>query len=159
MTSQQSSRVDGADRLRVGSDEITFRVRGDETGGALLALDVRLPAGGGPPPLHRHEPEEVYRLEHGQLAIYLEDEAGEVRRILAGPGDVVHIPGGRAHTVRNESGADALAYVVFTPASGFESFVRAAAQLAADGVPTSDEVMALAERHGIEIVGPAPAHV
>ena len=94
--------------------------------------------------LHRHEPAEVYRVERGELAIYVDDE-----RIAAAPGDVVHIPGGRAHTVRNESAADAHAYVVFTPGTEIERFMRAAGALA---VPSPAEVMSLAERHGIEML-------
>ena len=53
------------------------------------AQEVRLPAGGGPPALHRHAPTEVYRVDSGELAIYLEDDDGEVQRIAATPGAVV----------------------------------------------------------------------
>jgi oxalate decarboxylase/phosphoglucose isomerase-like protein (cupin superfamily) len=153
MTKDKSLVDPAADRLRVGSDELEFRV----TSEALLAMDVRLPAGGGPPVLHRHAPDEVYRVERGELALYVEDEHGEVQRTPVGPGGVVHIPGGRAHTVRNESDDDALAYVVFAPGAQMERFVRAAAAVAADGPPSTEEVLALAERHGIEMAGPVPA--
>ena len=136
-----------ADRLQVGADELTFRVTSAQSDGVLLAIEVRLPAGGGPPALHRHAPAEVYRVERGELAIYVEDDAGEVDRIATSPGSVVHIPGGRAHTVRNESAADAHAYVVFTPGTEIERFMRAAGAL---GDPA--DVMALAERHGIEML-------
>ena len=132
------------DTLSVGTDELTFRVTSAQSDGALLAVEVRLPAGGGPPAMHRHAAAEVYRVERGELAIYLEDD-----RIAATPGSVVHIPGGRAHTVRNESDADAHAYVVFTPGTEIEHFFRAAGALAAPGPA---EVMALAERHGIEML-------
>ena len=132
------------DSLKVGSDDLTFRVTSAESDGALLAIDVRLPPGGGPPALHRHEPAEIYRIERGELAIYVEDE-----RIAATPGAVVHIPGGSAHTVRNESDADAHAYVVFTPGTEIERFMRAAGALAAPGPA---EITALAEQHGIEML-------
>ena len=69
---------------------------------------------------------------------------------------MVHIPGGRAHTVRNESGADALAHVVFSPGAEMEQFVRSASALAAGGEPGFEDVLALAERHGIEMAGPLP---
>ena len=95
-------------------------------------------------------------MERGELAIYVEDDAGEVGRIAASPGSVVHIPGGHAHTVRNESDADALAYVVFAPGAEIEQFFRAAAGLAAHGQPSIEDVLALAQRHGIEMTGPAP---
>ena len=124
------------DRIRVGADELTFKV----TSEALLAVEVRMPPGGGPPGLHRHPPDELYRGERGEFTIYLEDE-----RITLGPGDVVYIPGGVAHTVRNETADEALAYVVFSPGAEMEAFVRAAAEDPA-------AVVALAQRHGIEFV-------
>ena len=74
-----------------------------------------MPPGGGPPMLHRHDAFEAYRVDAGELAFYLESEGGEVTRTVAGPGSVVAIPGGREHTIRNESGAEAEALVVFTP--------------------------------------------
>jgi hypothetical protein len=58
--------------------------------------------------------------------------------------------------VCNESAADALAFVVHAPAAPMEQFSRAAAALAAAGEPTM-EVLAIAERHGIEPLGPVPA--
>jgi mannose-6-phosphate isomerase-like protein (cupin superfamily) len=124
------------ERLKVGTDEIAIHVSSD----ALLATEVTIPAGGGPPAMHRHPSEELYRVEEGELAIYVED-----RRIVAGPGSVTHIPGGTAHNIRNESDSPARAYVVFSPGTEFEAFVRAAAENPAD-------VVALAERHGIEFV-------
>jgi len=132
------------DTLSVGTDELTFRVTSAESDGALLAVEVRMPAGGGPPALHRHAAAEIYRVERGELAIYLEDD-----RIAAGPGSVVNIPGGRAHTVRNETEAEARAYVVFAPGTEIERFMRAAGALTAPGPA---EVMALADRHGIEML-------
>jgi oxalate decarboxylase/phosphoglucose isomerase-like protein (cupin superfamily) len=146
-----------ADRLRVGADELTFQVTSGQTDGALLAIEVRMAAGGGPPMLHRHAPTEIYRVERGELTIYLEDDAGAVARMPAGAGTVVPIPGGRAHTVRNESGAEALAYVVFAPGREIERFMRAADALTADGATSPAEIAALAEDHGIAMTRPVPA--
>jgi len=144
------------EHLTVGTDEITLRVTSQATAGALLAADVRLPAGGGPPMLHRHEPAELYRLDRGELTLYVEDDDGDIQRITAQPGAVVHIPGGRAHTVRNESRDEARAFVVFTPATAIERFIRRAATLATTGMPRIEDVLALAEQHGIEMAGPLP---
>ena len=38
-----------------------------------------------------------------------------------------------------------------------EGFSRAAAALAAEGAPDMDAVLALAEQHGIQMLGPIPA--
>jgi mannose-6-phosphate isomerase-like protein (cupin superfamily) len=136
------------DRPDLGGDELVFRSTSDESGGALLALEVRIPPGGGPPALHRHEPFELYRVERGELTFYLGDESGSVERRLAGPGAVVSIPGGREHTVRNESADEALAFVVFSPGAAMERFIRAAADLPS---PTMEDILAVASAHGVEI--------
>ncbi len=137
-----------SDTITVGHETVAFRVTGQDSGGALAALDVRMPPGGGPPMLHRHDAFEAYRVDAGELAFYLEREDGEVARTVAGPGSVVAIPGGREHTVRNESGAYAEALVVFTPGAQMEAFARAAAALSD---PAPADVTALAAAHGIEI--------
>jgi mannose-6-phosphate isomerase-like protein (cupin superfamily) len=134
------------DRLRLGADELRFRVTSADSDGALLAFEIRMPPGGGPPALHRHDPAELYRVESGEFAFYIGREDGSVRRSTAGAGEVVAIPGGREHTVRNESTTAAAAFVVLAPGTEFESFVRAAAG--------SDDVAALATAHGVEITRP-----
>jgi hypothetical protein len=93
-------------------------------------------------------------VEHGELAIYRAGDGGAPERTLAGPGAVVHIPGGREHTVRNESGAEAAAYVTFTPGAPMEAFIRAAAAL---GDAPMEQVLAVAARHGVAVTRPAPA--
>jgi oxalate decarboxylase/phosphoglucose isomerase-like protein (cupin superfamily) len=145
-----------ADRLRVGSDELTFRATSDATGGVLAAIEVRMAPGGGPPLLHRHDAVEIYKVERGELAIYLEDDAGEVARVVADTGSVVAIPGGRQHTIRNESQTQALAYVVFAPGSEMERFAHAADELATQGTAEPADVRTLAERHGIQMTRPVP---
>jgi hypothetical protein len=115
-------------------------------------LEVMIPPGGGPPMLHRHDPFELYRVRSGDLAVYLEDGDGAVRRRVAGAGDVVPIDAGREHTVRNESTREARATVVFSPGEPMELFARAVGEL---GRNTDDaEIFALARAHGIEITRP-----
>ena len=140
--------------LQVGADELVVRVRSDETDGALFAAEVRMEPGGGPPAMHRHAPGELYHVLEGELAFYLADDAGTVHRTTASAGAAVPIPGGRSHTIRNESGAEAKAFVVYAPGEQMERFVRAAAVLAADDATSMEDVLALAERHGIEMTGP-----
>jgi mannose-6-phosphate isomerase-like protein (cupin superfamily) len=142
------------ERIRLGGDEVTVRVDSAESDGAVLALEVRIPAGGGPPALHRHAPAETYRVERGELAIYRAGQGGDVERVVAGPGAVVHIAGGREHTVRNESGEEAAAYVTFIPGAPMEGFIRAAAAL---GDAPMEEVLAVASRHGVALTRPVPA--
>ena len=126
--------------ITVGREQIAVRLSTAETGGQLLALDVTMPPGGGPPGLHRHAAAEVYRVLDGEFTLYLGDE-----RIPAPAGSVFHVPGGAAHTIRNESDVPARGFVqFFGDAAPMEAFLRAAGSAA--------DVMALAARHGIELV-------
>jgi mannose-6-phosphate isomerase-like protein (cupin superfamily) len=144
------------DTFRVGTDEITVRVGSAETGGALFAVEVRMEPGGGPPLMHRHAPGELYQILEGEFAFYIADDVGTVLRTTATADEVVPIPGGRPHTIRNESDGEARAFVVHAPGESMERFVRAAAALATDGAPTMDDVLELAAHHGIEVTGPIP---
>jgi mannose-6-phosphate isomerase-like protein (cupin superfamily) len=143
--------------LRLGTDEIVVRATSAQTGGALFAVEIRMPPGGGPPVLHRHDPGEVYLVLRGEFAFYTEDPDARVRRWTAGAGAVVPLAGGTPHTIRNESGADAAAFVVHAPGAPMEGFLRAGAALAAGGNPGMDAVLAIAAQHGIELLGPIPA--
>ena len=139
------------DEATVGSDRISFKLTSEQSDGEVAVFDVRIPPGGGPPMLHRHDPFELYRVRSGELAIYLEGDDGAVERTVARPGTLVPIGGGLEHSVRNESDEEAEAVVVFSPGEPMERFARAAGDLGRDGTPGQDEVLALAEAHGIEI--------
>ena len=135
-----------AERLTVGGDAIRFRLTSAESRGEAIAFEVEMPAGGGPPALHRHPSLEIYRVEEGELTLYLEDE-----RIPVAAGEAAFIPGGAEHTIRNESEAPARAFVVLSPGGELERFARAVAALDAPG---PDQVMEAAAEHGIEITRP-----
>ena len=111
------------DAVKVGSDVAEFRVTSEQSAGALVAYEVTIPPGGGPPHMHSHEAFELFRVESGELVFYLEDD-GETRRSLAAPGEVVAIPSGREHTVRNESAEEARAFAVVSPGAEMERFMR-----------------------------------
>jgi quercetin dioxygenase-like cupin family protein len=145
----------GAQRVRLGTDEITIVATSAQTAGALFAVQVRMPPGGGPPVMHRHDPGEIYYVLAGEFTFYVGDATG-VRRVIATTGDVVPLAGGTPHTIRNESAADAVAFVVHAPGAPMEGFFRAAAALAAEGDPSMDAVLAIAAEHGIELLGPIP---
>ena len=130
--------------IRVGGDELSFRVTSDDSGGTLVAFEVSMPPGGGPPMLHRHDPFELYRVDEGELTFYLEDADARTE----GPGAVVAIPGGLEHTVRNESDGEARAFVVLAPGAAMERFIREAGSL---GEAEMTSVLALASAHGIEL--------
>ena len=143
-----------AERLTLGTDEVTVLATSVQTNGALFAVEMRMPPGGGPPVLHRHAPGEIYYVVEGEFTFYAGELDGPVRRITAAAGEAVPLAGGTPHTVRNESDADAVAFVVHAPGAPMENFTRAVAAIAADGPPEMDAVLAIAAQHGIELLGP-----
>lgn len=147
--------------LRLGTDELTVLMTSAQSGGAMLALQIRMPPGGGPPVMHRHDPSEIYFVQRGEFTVYTGEllpggKWTDVRRVTAAAGDVVPLAGGTPHAFRNESSTDAVAFVVHTPGTAFEGFVRAGAALAADGDPSMAQVLDIAARNGIELLGPIP---
>jgi mannose-6-phosphate isomerase-like protein (cupin superfamily) len=142
-----------AECLRLGTDEIRILAGCADTGDALFAVEIRMPPGGGPPVMHRHDPGEVYHVLRGEFAFYVGQPDGAVRRVTAAAGDVMPLAGGTPHTIRNESDADAVAFVVHAPGRVMEGFSRAAAALAE---PSMDAVLAVAAEHGVELLGPVP---
>jgi quercetin dioxygenase-like cupin family protein len=139
------------EQLRLGGDQVTVLADCAGTGGALFAVEIRMSPGGGPPVLHRHDPGEIYHVLDGEFTFYTADDGGPPRRITAGPGDVVPLAGGTPHTIRNESDADAVAFVVHAPGAPMEQFMRA---VVAAGQPDMATVLSIAAGNGIEILGP-----
>ncbi len=143
--------------LRAGTDEIRILATSAQTGGALFAVETRIPPGGGPPVMHRHDPGEVYYVIRGEFTFYIGGDDTPVRRVTAAGGDVVPLAGRTPHTIRNESGTEAVAFVVHAPGAPMEGFCRAAAALAVDGAPSMEAVLAVAAQHGIDLLGPIPS--
>lgn len=124
---------------------LTFKVRGEQTGGALTALENVIPPGEGPP-LHAHanEDESWYVIE-GELRFKLGDE---VHRAPAGA--FVFVPRGTPHCFQNVADEPARILVMFTPA-GMERFFEGFAALSA---PDPDAFRSIGEPLGMEVIGP-----
>jgi mannose-6-phosphate isomerase-like protein (cupin superfamily) len=144
------------DVLQVGSEQATVLATSEETNGDLFAIELRMPPGGGPPFMHRHAPSEVYRILSGEFAFYITGADGRSTRRIARAGETVTVAGNTPHNIRNESTEEAVAFHVHAPGRAMEEFTLTAARLAADRTPTIEEVLAIAERNGIELLGPVP---
>ena len=126
---------------------LTFKARGEQTGGRLTAFENVIPPGQGPP-LHTHaaEDESWYVLE-GDLRFRLGDETSE-----APAGSFVFVPRGTPHCFTNPGDRPARILVVFTP-SGMERFFDRFAE-----VPTGEvgpaTFTAIGGEVGMDVVGP-----
>jgi len=123
---------------------LTFKARGEQTGGALTAIESVIAPGEGPP-LHVHPAEdEVLWVIEGTLGFRLGEERAE-----APAGTFVFVPRTVPHAFRNVGTGPARILVLFTPA-GMERFFDAFA-----GMSGGPEAFAAAGRQaGMDVVGP-----
>jgi hypothetical protein len=93
------------------------------------------------------EDEWFYVLE-GRVAFWKEGAWTEL-----GPGGTVFMPRGVPHTFRNVGKGD-LRMLVQTAPAGFEEFFeKCSEEFGKGGVPEMEKLMAIAEEHGIHILG------
>lgn len=136
----------------------TVKTGGAQTGGRLAVVEFCNPPGFAPP-LHRHL--------HEDEAFYVLSGTAEFRcdgRVLrAGPGDFVLLPVNRPHTFLVGPDEPLRALQITTPA-GFEDFaaevgVPALERRLPDPGPVDPAALGhAAARHGVELLGPPPAH-
>jgi quercetin dioxygenase-like cupin family protein len=136
---------------------LTFKATGEQTAGALLAFEVRMP-GGKATPLHVHpEADEMLHLLEGRIRVHLDGHDDAV----VDAGGLALIPRGTPHAFVVESG-EARIFVFFTPASAVsEEFFRLAGERANDPTLTPppaspEQFAAAAERAGLRVLGPPP---
>ncbi len=126
---------------------LTFKCRGEQTGGRLTALENLIAPGDGPPlHVHANEDEAWYVLE-GSLRFRLGDEHAD-----APTGTFVFVPRGTPHCFQNPGDTPTRILVLFTPA-GMERFFDRFAALPA-GPPDPAAFGALGEAVGMQVVGP-----
>ena len=126
---------------------LTFKVRGEQTGGVLTAFENVVAPGDGPP-LHTHanEDESWYVLD-GSLRFRLGDERRDAPR-----GSFVFVPRGVPHCFQNVGETPARILVAFTP-SGMEMFFDRFAELP-EGPLDPDVFARLGGEVGMAVVGP-----
>ena len=130
--------------------EVSFKVRGEESGRTLTAFETVVAPGEGPP-LHTHagEEETLYVLE-GEVRFKLGDElhSGSV-------GSFAFVPRGMPHTFQNVGGTRARMLIHFSP-SGMERFFDGVDALEAPG---PDVFATLGAEVGMTVVGPPLAEL
>jgi mannose-6-phosphate isomerase-like protein (cupin superfamily) len=107
------------------------------------------------PPLHiHHNEDEAWFILEGQMTFYVGDEM-----LQAGAGSFVFAPSGIAHTFTVD--VEPTRLLVFATPAGFERFALELGEPATSdkppvglAVPGPDILAPVAERYGIEVVGP-----
>jgi mannose-6-phosphate isomerase-like protein (cupin superfamily) len=132
---------------------------GDETEGRYCLVEFQSPADEWTPlHVHRHDSQATYVLE-GEITFYV----GADSRTL-GPGECIYHPAAVPQTEHIVSAQPARMLDVNSPA-GFERFIAAAGQPAGgltlppppNEPPDLERIAALANEHGLDILGPPGA--
>ena len=87
----------------LGSDIVTVKAGSQETSGTMLALEVIVPQGGGPPVLHRHVYAETFYFLEGEFVVSTVDSDYRLTTIKVQPGDTIAIPSMAWHNFKNVS--------------------------------------------------------
>jgi quercetin dioxygenase-like cupin family protein len=116
----------------VSGETLTFIRTAAETGGELLEVELELTPDGHVPGAHVHpEQEERFEVLEGRMRFRM-----GLRRITAGPGDVVVVPAGKVHRFANAGDGVARARVRVTPALDMEQLFETTVALAEEGAVT-----------------------
>ncbi|MDG4832034.1 quercetin 2,3-dioxygenase [Solwaraspora sp. WMMD1047] len=137
---------------------VTVKATGAQTRGAVTVVEFVNPPGFAPP-LHRHQDEdELFYVLSGDAEFRCDGKA-----FVAGPGDFVLLPVGLPHTFLVGPDQPLRTLQITTPA-GFDRFAAEAGTPALhrwlpDPAPIDPAALGhAAARHGIELLGPPPAH-
>jgi quercetin dioxygenase-like cupin family protein len=127
---------------------VTFKVRGEETNGALFAFETEVAPGQGPPlHVHANEEEILYVLD-GDLRFRYGDDIRDAPRE-----SFIFVPRGVPHTFQNVSDGLARILIVFTP-SGMEAFFSGLAEAISTESDPEEAFRASGEAAGMSVVGP-----
>ena len=103
--------------IGVVGDTYTILLSGADTAGRFCLIDMHIPPGGGPGP-HRHDFEETFILQEGEVEATFRGKKSTVRA-----GETLHIPANAPHQFHNSSGQPVRLLCLCSPA-GQEDFFR-----------------------------------
>jgi mannose-6-phosphate isomerase-like protein (cupin superfamily) len=145
-----------AEPFLVMQDLVRLHARYEQTGGGFFVMEVEVAPGGGPPPLHTHPAHEFFWTLEGRLSFFRDDGTGGVTEITGGPGTSAFIPGGVPHTYRNFSDEPGRYLGVLSPPRQMQDFLIEAGVAPGSELRSPEEVLAIGERFGLEIMDVVP---
>lgn len=140
------------DKYFLVGDQITFKLTGDQTGGAYAFAENYCTPQHGPPPHVHHNEDECFYVVEGTMMFAHRDTA-----FVGGPGTAVYLKKDVLHTFKNVGQTPARFMMLATPA-GFEKFTVAAGE-AISAIPCGktvgpadiERLLAIVPAYGIEI--------
>src|ERR1700712_4926713 len=118
----------------VSGEKIPFIQTSADTDGELLEIELELTPDGAVPGAHIHpEQEERFEIVEGTMAFRM-----GMKKIVAGPGEVVTVPAGKIHAFKNAGEETARVRVQIRPALAMETLFETTVALAEDGRTTGN---------------------
>ena len=135
--------------IDLGGFGMSVKATADQTNGAFSLLEASEPAGFGPPlHIHRDAAEAFYVLE-GEYVIFIEG-----RETICPAGSFIFIPAGIEHGFR-VGGVASRKLNIYMPAA-MVGYFDEIADAGRTGQLDDDALPKIAQRHGMEIIGPVP---
>ena len=135
----------GARPLNVVGEKVTVLASAEQTGGYEIFLQAG-PEGSGPPP-HSHPWDESFYVIKGETAFGIDKSD-----MTAGPGTLVHLPGGTTHWFRfGEGGCE---MVSMTSREGASRLFTEIDREISPEKPDLGKLIEIARRHGLVVIPP-----
>ena len=128
---------------------MTYKAKGEETGGAYSLLEVLI-TGEGPPQHIHNDADEAFYVVEGEVDVKRGEET-----LHAAAGAFVLIPRGTVHTTWNTGSTPAKLLAIFSP-PGFENYFMETGEEGKepDIAAYMEKANAVAEKYHLEITGP-----
>ena len=134
--------------IDLGNFAVSLKASGDDTAGAFSLLEADEPPGFGPPMHIHHDAAEAFYVLAGEYVIFVEDE-----EFRCPSGSFIYIPAGTPHGFR-VGPLQSRKVNLYAPAAMVGYFDELSAALSRGAA--DQELAGIAERHGMEIIGPVP---
>ena len=134
--------------IDLGNFAMSLKASGDDTAGAFSLLEADEPPGFGPPMHIHHDAAEAFYVLAGEYVIFVEDE-----EFRCPSGSFIYIPAGTPHGFR-VGPLQSRKVNLYAPAAMVGYFDELSAALSRGAA--DQELAGIAERHGMEIIGPVP---
>lgn len=128
--------------------DLTFKVTGEETGGAFDYFIVGVVPHGGPPLHVHHHQEETIHVLKGRFKVRCGDEIFYLEE-----GGFAYLPSGMPHAFLNLTDQPAEIIVVYTPGGGHK-FYEDFGPASRNGIPDPKVLAPIFERHDMSLLGP-----
>ena len=138
----------GLERFSVPGESFTYKLTGDESGGALDFLVATIGSHIGPPLHVHHTQDELFLFTKGRYKVQIGDDTS-----ICESGDFAYIPAGTPHAFVNLSSEPGELLAVFVP-GGTDKFFEEFGPMMASGPPDEEKIVALMEKHGMSLLGP-----